>query len=256
MDERKRSGHLRRSRRGGLAISTGLVALVTLLLLAAPLTSATTPQKVYTAPYTGQPASGTLMGTVGCGGSLSVGSWPAFNLTTGIGSAWLNVSAKHCPDLSGSDSAVITAFAGYNGSAFTQAKSGSHSVATKFSFTWKASVTAKPSPSTQAVDADVDIYAIVALEDWTNDTSPTSGFASILSLVTTSGTVSSSKTNDIFYANTTATKLVKNHHYTIEVIVYIDLSATVPSSGKSTASASLNLASSGSKFNLVSVTVH
>jgi hypothetical protein len=255
MREGRIAKHGRPSRRGGLILSTGLLGLVSLLLLAAPMASAAGAQAVFKAPYTGTPQVGTLASTSGCGGMLAVPTWPNFNLTTGLGIESVNASANHCPDVSGTDSAAFISYLGYNGSAFTQATTGSHSVIAKLSFSWKAVAKAKAGSLTQSADASILIYAAVELVDQTNHTTPATGLVFALSLSVTSGTTTSSKTGALFNATSNSAKLVKNHHYTIEVIVYVDVSASVTAVGKSTASAGLNLATGGDGFKLVSVTV-
>lgn len=256
MKEKKDARYLRRSRRGGLAISSGMVGLVALLVLTAPLASAASPQKVYTAPYTGLPVVVTIMATAGCGAALTVPSWPVFDLTTGIGTTSLSTSAKHCPDAGGVDDALIIAEVGYNGSTFKQAATGTHDVVAKLSFSWNAVVKAKPGSTTQLAASAVYIYAYVYLYDGTNGTTPALGYKTALSLYSTSGTHSSAKVGAIFSATTNSAKLVKNHQYLIEVYVVVDVTAQVLSAGTSTASASLNLATSGDQFKLDSVTVN
>ncbi len=255
MREGRIAKHGRPSRRGGLILSTGMLGLVSLLLLAAPMASAAGAQAVFKTPYTGTPQVGTFMSTSGCGGTLAVPSWPNFNLTTGLGIESANATANHCPDLSGTDSAGILSYLGYNGSAFTQTKTGSHSVIAQLSFSWKAVTKAKAGSSTQSADASISVYAIVELVDQTNQTTPATGLVFVLSMYVTSGSTTSSKTGVLFNATSNSAKLVKNHHYSIEVIVYVDVSASVTAVGKSTASAGLNLATGGDDFKLVSVTV-
>ena len=256
MEQNNTAKKLRRSRRGGFAISAGVLGVMALLVLSAPLGAATaTHPSILIAPYTGLPQAGALMATSGCGGTLSVLSWPTFVLSTGIGTTSMSVAAKPCADLSGSDSAAILSFFGYNGSAFVQAATGSHTVTAKFSDSWNATVKAKPGPTPQTASASVAVLGFVDLFDLTNGTEPASGLVFMLSLFVTSSAAHSVKVGAIFKATTSSAKLVKGHHYYLQVVVDVDLSSAVTSIGSSSAMATLNLGTAGNHVKLVSVTI-
>ena len=225
----------------------GGVVLVALLLTSAG--AAATPVatvRTHTAPYTGQANQAAFWSDQGCGTSFSVKKLPEFNLTAGtfVGSELAKVAT--C------GSAGSSLFGELEGSYATSAfkvSNGTYTVGADWKIRDTIALAAASGGSGITAGSSAIVGAYAVLEDVTNGTSWEFGNASAYYGNSTAPT-SHNYTYSLKF--TARFHMVAGHEYEIVTGVYAEVNVYVNGS-KDTASASLNLGTSGKKAILSSV---
>jgi hypothetical protein len=234
--------------RGSIALGAiGGVAIVAILLTAASAAAAPVATAAkHTAPYTGQANQAAFWSNSGCGGSFDLKKLPEFNLTKGTFVGSETAKASTCGS---TGSSMFGEIEGSYGTAQFTVANGTYSVGAH----WKIVDTVSLAAASGGGGITAGSYAIVGayaeLEDVTNGTSWQFGNTSAYY-----GNSTSSTSQNYSYAlNFAGTfHLVAGHHYEIVTGLYVEVNVFVNGS-KSSASASVNLGTSGDRATLKSL---
>jgi hypothetical protein len=248
-----------RTRRSGrkwvTASMAGGAALVAVLFLLPNVAGAAVGSStVITAPFKGTPYDFGGAGFAGCGTTLKITAMPSFNIQNGNSSFNAATSAKACADLSTTDYSDAYGQVGYNGSQWTQAKTGSATITALYNLSWSASLSAKPSKG-QSASASVVIIEELEVSYAHNGTGIAFALAFPLDLSKTTGSSTSTKSDDMFKLVTSSVTLTKGKSYYVTVYLYIEVDTSVNAAGTSSASAAVNLEPTGHQSKLVSITI-
>jgi hypothetical protein len=229
-----------------LAVIAG-VALVAVLLTAAGAAAASVATTAaHKAPYSGQANQAVFWSNQGCGTSFAVKKLPDFNLTTGAFVGRETAKAATCGSTS---SSLFGEIEGSYASTAFEVANGTYSVGAHWKFSDTISLAAASGAGGITAGSYVVVGAYALLEDITNGSTWQFGNSSTYYGNSTSPT-------SLSYAYTLnftgKFHLVAGQDYEIVTGVYAEVNAFV-NGAKSSASASVNLGTSGKKATLTSV---
>jgi hypothetical protein len=228
--------------------ATGGVALVVFLLTAAtagaaPVAAAGT----HTAPYAGQANQAVFWSNQGCGTSFALKKLPEFNLTTGRFVASESARSKTCGS---SGSSLFGEVEGSYGSPQFAVSNGTYSVGVHWKVVDSIALAAVSGAGGITAGSYVIVGAYAELEDVTNGSTWQFGNESTYYANSTSAT---SEGYDYALHFSGRYHLVAGQEYEIVTGVYAEVNTFV-NGAKSSASASVNLGTSGDRATMTSIT--
>jgi hypothetical protein len=229
-----------------LGSSAGSAFIALLLLGASAAASTAASSSVHAAPYSGQANQAAFWSNQGCNTSFALPKLPQFSLTKGTFVGREAVSAKTCGS---SNSSMFGEIQGsYATSKFTVGN-GTYAIAAD----WAIKDTISLAASSGAGGITAGSYAIVGayaeLEDVTNGTTWVFGDASTFYL---NSTAPATHSHSYALKFNTTLRLVEGQYYELVTGVYAEVNAFV-NGAKSSATASVNLGTSGKRATLTSV---
>jgi hypothetical protein len=222
------------------------------LLFLVPSAASAKPATSLKAPYSGSVYSGVQGTFIGCPatGSVSWASTPVFNLTNGRAYVTGQSSQGVCKKASAeSDATAYTELV----SATFALTTGHHSLKATWSASYSIDLVATPGPSPQSAYAYVDLFTYAYIFDFTNASTVYAAHSTNLIHSVTSGSLVTSYHN-IALSDFVNGTFASGHTYEVVVLLEIDAQSSV-SSGKSTASAEVNAATSGERGTLTSIKI-
>jgi hypothetical protein len=252
-------GTTRRSLRmrptSALHVATGVVAVFVAMLIvssvasASPVAFAKRASKTLKAPYAGAPASEAEWNTLGCGAKGSVPITPTFNTSSGALKASASASVKSCGSVN--SSAYAVAIGGLESTASFTTGTGKYTVTVDWSVKINVSLAATTGGKGQRAEAFAVVEGIAELFDAKNNSYL--DFAANLSGFLNSSTPTTHTYSYKFSLSATLNLVAKNT-YSVETYVEV-LAAADVTPGASSASASINMGSSGNQGKLTSIVI-
>jgi hypothetical protein len=235
---------------GKMAVGLPAVAAATLVVLlllgATAAASSVFASTVRTAPYAGAANQDAFWSDQGCNTSFSVSKLPEFSLSKGTFVGREAASATTC---GASNSSMFGEIQGsYATSEFT-VTNGSYAVAADWAIKDSISLAATSGAGGITAGSYAIVGAYAELEDVTNGTTWVFGDASTFYLNSTSP---STHSHSYALGFNTTLHLVAGQHYELVTGIYAEVNTFV-NGAKSSATASVNLGSSGKKATLTSV---
>lgn len=250
VDRREKSGRVRMR---AIGYGGAFALFAASLVLLSPIASAESTHAssvTLTKPYAGTTIGVGLFFTQGCGSTVSLLATPSFNLTTGVLTQGAGAATKSC----GSALSVVDFTLGeeFESSHTFSTTTGKHTVSVFWNLKYKVSLAAKSGGKGQKAEAVAEVVTEAYLYNLT--TGYTTVFAgSSASYVNTSSPTTHSYTVSISDTNATV-PFVAADTYEVETDVATLVLAEV-TAGKCTASASLNMGTSGEQATLTSIVI-
>ena len=226
------------------------LAIGAMMILApsATASSASSAKKI-TAPYSGYGYGYVDFSFYGCGGSASVTAWPALNLTTGHATYAFGVKQVSC----GTD--INSTFADAGAYIYTPISlaTGPQSVETNWKATVAVKLVATPGSTDPTVLSDFSLYPYVYVYDSTNDSIVRETGATSVSDAISTGTFSKTYTN--FYFHDWVNYTFNSAHTYYLATYFLAEAYAEAGPGSSSATASINMASSSHRAILESIMI-
>lgn len=231
---------------GAFAVIAASLVLLSPIASAAPIHSSSVTLK---APYSGSTEAIGVFISEGCGNTVTIPITPNFNLTTGVLTQGASVATKSC----GSSPSVVDFDVGeeLTSSHTFSTTTGKQTVTVTWALKYVVALATKTGGAGQTALAGAEVLTAAFLYD-TNGTT-TEIAESLAEYLNSSSPTTHSYSVTVTDTNTSV-PFVAGHTYEIETEVVVVAGAEV-STGKCTASASVNMGTSGEKGTLKSIVI-